>query len=117
METGRAALGQYAARGKQHLVLLRPLNGGLVMEQLHYADEVRSDDRSAGPARRGQADGARAREAAHRADSERRFEPSKYKDTVRERVMETIQRRSTARRSPPDVAADGGGKISTSWKR
>ena len=40
-DTGRAALGQYAARGKQHLVLLRPLNGVLVMEQLHYADEVR----------------------------------------------------------------------------
>ena len=41
-ETGRAALGQYAARGQQHLVLLRPHNGVLVMEQLHYADEVRA---------------------------------------------------------------------------
>src|SRR3984893_13889509 len=38
METGRAALGQYAVRGQQHLVLLRPLNGILAMEQLHYAD-------------------------------------------------------------------------------
>ena len=34
-ESGKAALGQYAARGQQHLVLLRPLNGRLVMEQLH----------------------------------------------------------------------------------
>ena len=41
LDTGKAALGQYAARGNQHLVLLRPLNGVLVMEQLHYADEVR----------------------------------------------------------------------------
>ena len=41
-DTGKAALGQYAARGQQHLVLLRPLNGVIVMEQLHYADEVRS---------------------------------------------------------------------------
>src|SRR4051812_7349068 len=40
-DTGRAALGQYAARGQQHLILLRPLNGVIVMEQLHYADEVR----------------------------------------------------------------------------
>src|SRR5438045_8946591 len=40
-ETGKAALGQYAARGQQHLVLLRPLNGVLAMEQLHYADELR----------------------------------------------------------------------------
>jgi DNA end-binding protein Ku len=50
-KTGRAALGQYAARGQQHLVLLRPRNGVLVMEQLHYADEVRSPslpDRGAG---------------------------------------------------------------------
>ena len=38
-ETGKAALGQYAARGQQHLVLLRPLNGVIVMEQLNYADE------------------------------------------------------------------------------
>src|SRR6266700_2470265 len=35
------AQGQYAARGQQHLVLVRPMNGVLVMEQLHYADELR----------------------------------------------------------------------------
>src|SRR5918999_6542073 len=40
-ETGKAALGQYAARGQQHLVLLRPHDGVMVMEQLHYADEIR----------------------------------------------------------------------------
>ena len=39
--TGRAAVGQYSARGKQNLVLVRPLEGVLVMEQLHYADELR----------------------------------------------------------------------------
>lgn len=41
-KTGRAAIGQYAARGKQYLVMLRPMGGGLVMETLHYADEVRA---------------------------------------------------------------------------
>src|SRR5207253_5234165 len=41
-ETGLAALGQYSARGQQYLILLRPLNNCLVMEQLHYSDEVRS---------------------------------------------------------------------------
>ena len=39
--SGKAALGQYAARGQQHLVLLRARDGVLVMEQLHYADEIR----------------------------------------------------------------------------
>src|SRR5678809_1674583 len=41
-ETGRAALGQFASRGQQYLVLLRPKNGVIVMEQLHYADEMKS---------------------------------------------------------------------------
>jgi tetratricopeptide (TPR) repeat protein len=41
-ETGRAAVGQYAARGKQYLILIRSREGVLVMEQLHYVDEIRS---------------------------------------------------------------------------
>src|ERR687889_1926390 len=42
--TGRAAVGQYSARGKQHLVLVRPLDGVLVMEQLHYPAELKPVD-------------------------------------------------------------------------
>jgi DNA end-binding protein Ku len=41
-ETGRAALGRYLARGRDQLVLLRPYENGLVMQQLRYADELRS---------------------------------------------------------------------------
>jgi len=44
-ESGRAALARYAARGKQYLVMVRPTTekpGGLVLQQLLYADEVRS---------------------------------------------------------------------------
>ena len=41
-QTGRSALAKWAARGKQYLVLIRPTKGGLVMQQLMYADEVRS---------------------------------------------------------------------------
>src|SRR5450432_130322 len=40
-QTGRCALAKWAARGKQYLVLMRPIEGGLVMQVLHYADEVR----------------------------------------------------------------------------
>ena len=40
-QTGRSALAKWAARGKQYLTLMRPIEGGLVMQVLHYADEVR----------------------------------------------------------------------------
>src|ERR1041385_476734 len=44
-ETGRCALGRWAARGKQYIVLIRPVEDlveGLVMQQLLYAGEVRA---------------------------------------------------------------------------
>ena len=41
-ESERCALGRWAARGKQYIVMIRPVEDGLVMQQLLYADEVRS---------------------------------------------------------------------------
>ena len=44
-ESGRCALGRWAARGKQYIVMIRPVDDlveGLVMQQLLYAGEVRS---------------------------------------------------------------------------
>jgi len=92
-ESGKAALGQYAARGQQHLVLLRPLNGVLVMEQLHYADEVRPTTEVTIPA--GEVKDAELKLAMQLIDqtSNEEFQPTKYKDTVRERTLETIQRK------------------------
>src|SRR6476469_7109630 len=89
-DTGRAALGQYAARGKQNLVLLRPLNGVLVMEQLHYADEVRPTTEVTVPAGDVAAkELALAKQLIEQTATDD-FEPATFKDTVRERVMETI---------------------------
>jgi DNA end-binding protein Ku len=111
-DTGKAALGQYAARGKQHLVLLRPLNGVLVMEQLHYADEVRSTTEVTIPAGEVQAkELALAKQLIEQTATDS-FEPAKFKDTVRERVMETIQRKIEGQDITSDVTPDnGGGKI------
>src|SRR5258708_14048147 len=41
-KTDRVALGQWAARGKQYLILVRPMEGGLAMEKLRYPEELRS---------------------------------------------------------------------------
>jgi DNA end-binding protein Ku len=111
-ETGRAALGQYAARGRQHLVLLRPLNGVLVMEQLHYADEVRPTTEVSLP--EGDVKSAEltlAKQLIEQSSTDV-FEPEKYKDTVRERVLETIQRKIDGQDiTATSAAPDGGGKI------
>lgn len=41
-ESGRCALAQWATRGKEYVVQVRVTEGGLVLQQLLYADEVRS---------------------------------------------------------------------------
>jgi DNA end-binding protein Ku len=40
-ETGRVALGHHVARGKSHLVVIRPYREGLMMHQVFYSNEVR----------------------------------------------------------------------------
>src|SRR3954466_14241589 len=110
-ETGRTAVGQYAARGQQHLVLLRPLNGVLVMEQLHYADEVRPT--SEVPVPEGEVKPQELKLAKQLIDqtSNDTFEPNKYKDTVRERVLEAIQAKVEGQDITADVKVGGDGKI------
>jgi DNA end-binding protein Ku len=92
-ETGRAALGQYASRGRQYLVLVRPRDGVLVMEQLHYADELRpTSEVPLGEGDVKPAELALAKQFIEQAATNE-FKPENYHDTVRERVMEAIQKK------------------------
>jgi DNA end-binding protein Ku len=92
-DTGRAALGQYSARGKQYLVLLRPMGNMLVMEQLHYAGELKSADEVPLPdVGIKDAELALARQLIEQASVDE-FRPENYHDTVRERVLEAIQQK------------------------
>lgn len=90
-ETGLSALGRYAARGKQYLVLLSPMRDGIIMEQLRYAHEVRSfEDVPIGEAEVKEQELKLAIQLIDQIRTDR-FEPEKYKDEVRERQLELIQ--------------------------
>ena len=97
-ETGRAAIARYAARGKQYIVMLRPSEGaqggvGIVMQNLLYADEVRSFGEvpiADATVREGEL--ALAKQLVDQIASET-FNPAAYKDEVRERSQADIQRK------------------------
>jgi DNA end-binding protein Ku len=92
-DTGRAALGQYSARGKQYLALVRPMGDILVMEQLHYQGEIRSADDVPRPeVTLKDAELALARQLIEQGSVEE-FRPQNFRDTVRERILEAIQRK------------------------
>lgn len=92
--SGRVAIGRFATRGRRQLVLIRPLQRGLVLHGLHYADELRSfDDIEFGDAvelRKGEVDLATQLIEQLTGD---RFEPKKYEDTYRQSVLEAIDRK------------------------
>ena len=91
--TGRAALGQYSARGKQYLVLVRPLDGVLVMEQLHYQPELRPAAEVPHPDTPvKEAELALAKQLIEQSSTDE-FRPENYRDTVRERVLDAIQQK------------------------
>jgi len=92
--SGKVAIGRYATRGKQQLVLIRPVEEGLVLHGLLYADEVRRfEDIDLGDAmefKKGEMD--LALQLIEQL-SERAFEPEKYEDGYRQAVLEMIERK------------------------
>ena len=91
-ETGRAALGQYAARGKQNLVLVRPTaDGVLVMEQLHYADELKKASDVPIPETTVKDTELKLAKQLIDQTATDEFHPEKYHDQVRDRVLQAIQ--------------------------
>ena len=90
VKTGRAALARYAARGKNHLVLIRPLADALVMEQLKHADELRSIDEV--PLEVCDVNDAELGLAIQIIEQRLndKFEPKKYKDEVKAKMLALI---------------------------
>jgi DNA end-binding protein Ku len=111
LETGRVALARYAARGKMYLVMLRPLDGGIVMQQLYYADEVR---RFADiPVETADVSSKELDLAKLLVDQRATdvFKPETYEDDVKKRVLGLIQKKVEGQDisvAPPET---GGGQI------
>jgi DNA end-binding protein Ku len=94
-ETGMVAVAQLVRGGKEHLVLIRPYENGLVLHSMYYGDEVRRfDDVETGgdqKIRANELDMARRLvEQLSTAD----FRPEQYKDEYRERLQEVVKKKS-----------------------
>jgi DNA end-binding protein Ku len=92
-ETGLSAIARHAARGTQYLVLIRPEGDGLVLEQLYYADEVRPfSEVPLGEAELKPDELKLAVQFIQQAARDA-FDPTKYEDDVRKRMLEQIERK------------------------
>jgi DNA end-binding protein Ku len=110
-KTGRCAIASWAARGKQYLVLLRPFQKGLILEQLRYADELRSfDDVQRAPAAVSAAELKLAEQLIEQIAADR-FEPEKYEDAVKKRLEQVIAQKVEGEQVTFVEAPEPEGKI------
>jgi DNA end-binding protein Ku len=93
-EMGVVAVAQHVSRGKERLVLIRPMASGLALHSLYYADEVRAfDDVPAaepGPRRPGEME--LAQQLIEKLTG-KTFDPTQYADHYRDRLLEAVQRK------------------------
>jgi DNA end-binding protein Ku len=95
-EASKVAIARVVIRQKEQLVAIRPTGDILTMETMNFADEVVPHDKfDEAPdadveTNKREVDMARQLIESLSAD----FDPSKYKDTYRERVLELIERKA-----------------------
>ena len=92
-QTGRVGVAKYTMRGKQHLVLLRPVGEGFHLHTLYYADEIADFAEVERPdvkVKPGELDLAvRLIEDLAQPD----FSPEQYADEYRERVLAAVEQK------------------------
>lgn len=91
--TGRSALGKYAARGKCYLVMIHPLDEGLIMVQLRHQEELRHfGDVEIPDADVDEDELKLAIQLVDQVSSEK-FEPENYTDEVRHHMLDVIEQK------------------------
>jgi len=92
--TSKVAVGRWASRGKEQLVVIRPYRDGLIFHQMFYADEVRAFDEIDTGATFDVAD--IERELAQRLIEQlsvKTFDGDKYEDSFRKRVLAAVEQK------------------------
>ena len=110
-ESKRCALGRWAARGKQYIVMIRPVEDGLVMQQLLYAGEVRAIKDLEIPKTEVKDAELKLAKQLIDAQTSETFDPSQYTDEVRARVEAAVQRKVEGQEITMTEAPQAGAQV------
>jgi DNA end-binding protein Ku len=113
-ESGQCAIGKWAARGREHVVVIRPMDVGLAMHQLHFQAEVRTmKDLGIEPASVSEAELKLARQLIGQ-QSAKVFDAAAYVDEFKGRVEAAIQKKVEGKEislAEKPAASKGGGNV------
>jgi DNA end-binding protein Ku len=90
----KIGLGQLAMRGQEYLVSIRPCGKGMLLETLHYADEIRKSDSFFSDISAAKADDDLLQVAAALIEKKtRKFDPTAFKDHYHAALRDLIERK------------------------
>jgi DNA end-binding protein Ku len=114
-ETGKVAIAKFVMRTKQYLAAVRPDGGALVLSTMLYADEVVPVDSIEGLPAPGEIDLSdkelQMAEALIDSLTADRFEPEKFHDDYRERVLELIDAKAQGQTIVAAPAPEVGARV------
>ncbi|TMG71636.1 MAG: Ku protein, partial [Betaproteobacteria bacterium] len=110
-KSNRCALGRWAARGKQYIVMIRPVEDGLVMQQLLYAGEVRSIKEIEIPKTEVKDAELKLAQQLIEQQASDKFDPSAYKDEVRDRIEAAVQKKVEGQEITMAEEPEGGAQV------
>jgi DNA end-binding protein Ku len=89
----RCAVGKWTSRGKEHVIIIRPIKNGLALHQLHFKAEVRDlKDFGYDATAVSESEVKLARQLIDQL-SAKRFDPNEFKDEHRARVQAEINKK------------------------
>jgi DNA end-binding protein Ku len=112
--TKQCAVGRWVSRGKEHIVVIRPIDDGLAMHQLHFQAEVRSVKDVGLELTTVSEPELKLAEQLIDHLSAKRFDPNEYHDEFKGRVEAAIQRKVAGKEvslNEAPVAKAGGNVI------
>jgi DNA end-binding protein Ku len=90
----KVALARWVSSNREHLVILRPYEGGLVLHTMYYADEVRDFDAIEAESSHVTEKETKLAEMLINELTEAKFNPLQYKDEYRDRLLDRIRAKS-----------------------
>ena len=110
----QCAVGRWISRGKEHIVVIRPIDDGLAMHQLHFQAEVRSlKDLGLEPAPVSEPELKLAQQLIDHLAA-KRFDANEYADEHKSRVQAAIQKKVEGKEvslAEAPISAKGGNVI------
>jgi DNA end-binding protein Ku len=107
-KAGKVGLGQLALRGKEYLVAIKPCGKGMLLETLHYEEEIKKSDSffSDIPAKSADDDLLEVATALIEKKTDK-FDPKSFKDHYQAALRELIQRKLKSKGRKIQVEDDG----------